>query len=138
MSQFINKAEYALYPLYKEAVRRKLVTRQVDASIFEVQSFTRPNLWHRVEVVGDEARCFCESKVPQCTHIAIVLSEIFPVTCGELFDSMERREYAEKALKKRQSQFTRLLKERAKTVTREFGARPDGSFDEATESLIPA
>ncbi|MDT5061466.1 MAG: hypothetical protein QOH63_1925 [Acidobacteriota bacterium] len=107
-SLFIHKSDERLFKLWKESERRNLQSRQVEENTFEVSSFTRKSLWHRVEVVGDEARCSCESTVPQCTHISLVFSILFPATCYLAWVNQEHAEWAEKEFKKRMKLTSRL------------------------------
>jgi hypothetical protein len=111
MTTFITKSDERLFKLWKEAERRNLQSRQVEENIFEVSSFTRKDLWHRVEILGDEARCSCEAATINnlaCSHLALVFSILFPVTCYLAWSNREHEEWAEKELKKRLKLTARL------------------------------
>ena len=77
---------------YFEAERRKLELRIVEENTVEVSSHSRRGLWHRVELIGDEARCYCEA-TEVCSHLALALSYFFPVTCFFKWDCEESAKF---------------------------------------------
>jgi hypothetical protein len=83
----VHKDNPSLARLYFEAERRNLEYHLTGTDSMLVSSASRPGIvWHRVELCGDEIECFCESKVPQCTHAALAAAHWFPVTCWLKFE----------------------------------------------------
>ncbi len=129
-----NKSALEDICLWREAERRNLQWRRIDASTFEVSSFSRRGLWHVVDIISEEASCHCESTVPQCSHIALIFASIFPVSCGDAWSNREHREYAEKASRKREKVFSKLLIERRRSTERVLAAKPDVNLFAVRES----